>query len=162
MPSSHRRYAGWTIERIRADARMVGPATAALCGLILEQRPHPEQGFRTCQGVVRPGNPRRTLRTPLHDDHFPAPWHEIIGDPTYADAILGQRGSRPGRHHSVPVGDIIQESRAASSRYTRATSAESADVGRNAEADFHGQKRSNDTHASTTGSDARLYRKGKG
>jgi hypothetical protein len=34
--------------------------------------------------------------------------------------------------------------------------------GRNAEADFHGQKRSNDTHASTTGPDARLYRKGKG
>lgn len=34
--------------------------------------------------------------------------------------------------------------------------------GRNAEADFHGQRRSNDTHASTTDPDARLYRKGKG
>lgn len=34
--------------------------------------------------------------------------------------------------------------------------------GRNAEADFHGQKRSNDTHASTTDPDARLYRKGAG
>jgi transposase len=34
--------------------------------------------------------------------------------------------------------------------------------GRNAEADFHGQKRSNDTHASTTDPDARLYKKGKG
>lgn len=34
--------------------------------------------------------------------------------------------------------------------------------GRNAEADFHGQKRSNDTHASTTDPDARFYRKGKG
>ena len=34
--------------------------------------------------------------------------------------------------------------------------------GRNAEADFHGQKRSNDTHASTTDPDARLYRKGRG
>ena len=34
--------------------------------------------------------------------------------------------------------------------------------GRNAEADFHGHKRSNDTHASTTDADARLYRKGKG
>src|ERR1700732_3407342 len=31
--------------------------------------------------------------------------------------------------------------------------------GRNAEADFHGQKRSNDSHASTTDPDARLYRK---
>jgi transposase len=34
--------------------------------------------------------------------------------------------------------------------------------GRNADADFHGQKRSNDTHASTSDPDARLYRKGKG
>ena len=34
--------------------------------------------------------------------------------------------------------------------------------GRNAEADFHGNKRSNETHASTTDPDARLYRKGKG
>ena len=34
--------------------------------------------------------------------------------------------------------------------------------GRNAETDFHGQKRSNDTHASTTDPDARLYKKGKG
>ena len=35
-------------------------------------------------------------------------------------------------------------------------------AGRNAEADFHGQKRTNDTHASTTDPDARLYKKGKG
>src|SRR5688572_18036765 len=34
--------------------------------------------------------------------------------------------------------------------------------GRNAEADFHGQKRSNETHASTTDPEARLYRKGQG
>lgn len=34
--------------------------------------------------------------------------------------------------------------------------------GRNADTDFHGEKRSNETHASTTDPDARLYRKGKG
>jgi len=34
--------------------------------------------------------------------------------------------------------------------------------GRNGEADFHGQKRRNETHASTTDPDARLYRKGAG
>ncbi len=33
--------------------------------------------------------------------------------------------------------------------------------GRNGEADFHGEKRSNETHASTTDPEARLYRKGK-
>ena len=34
--------------------------------------------------------------------------------------------------------------------------------GRNGQADFHGQKRSNETHASPTDPDARLYRKGPG
>jgi IS5 family transposase len=37
-----------------------------------------------------------------------------------------------------------------------------ASGGRNSEADFHGQKRSNKTHASTTDPEARLYRKGPG
>ena len=34
--------------------------------------------------------------------------------------------------------------------------------GRNAEADFHGEKRTNATHASTTDPEAKLYRKGAG
>jgi transposase len=53
MPSSHRRYADWTIDRIRREAANIGPATAALCELILERRPHPEQGFRACRGILR-------------------------------------------------------------------------------------------------------------
>src|SRR6201996_576580 len=53
MPSSHRRYADWTVERIRREAASIGPATAALCELILQRRPHPEQGFRSCLGIVR-------------------------------------------------------------------------------------------------------------
>ena len=32
-------------------------------------------------------------------------------------------------------------------------------MGRNAERDFHGEKRANDTHSSTTDPDARLFRK---
>lgn len=53
MPSSHRRYADWTIDRIRQDAALIGPAAAALCELILERKPHPEQGFRSCLGIIR-------------------------------------------------------------------------------------------------------------
>jgi transposase len=56
MPSSHRRYAGWTVGRIRQEAAAIGPATSALCELILERRPHPEQGFRSCLGIVRLGH----------------------------------------------------------------------------------------------------------
>ncbi|MHB8739512.1 MAG: IS21 family transposase [Candidatus Dormibacteria bacterium] len=57
MPSSHRRYLGWTIERILAEAAVVGPSAHLLCRMILEHRPHPEQGFRSCLGVVRLAKP---------------------------------------------------------------------------------------------------------
>src|SRR6202453_2551479 len=62
MPSSHRRYAGWTIDRIREDAARIGLATASLCELILESRPHPEQGFRACLGIVRLSRPYGAAR----------------------------------------------------------------------------------------------------
>jgi transposase len=39
---------------------------------------------------------------------------------------------------------------------------DAAGPGRNGEVDFRGEKRSNETHASLTDADARLYRKGKG
>ena len=52
MPSSHRRYAGWTIERIRARRRAIGPATAALCELILEAAPS-RAGLSRLPGIVR-------------------------------------------------------------------------------------------------------------
>ncbi|MCC4295895.1 IS21 family transposase [Brevundimonas aurantiaca] len=53
MPSSHRRYADWTIEKILSHAQSHGPSVALLCQLVLEHRPHPEQGFRSCMGIVR-------------------------------------------------------------------------------------------------------------
>ena len=53
MPSSHRRYRDWTHERIQRDAAKIGPQAAALVDLILRSKPHPEQGFRSCVGIVR-------------------------------------------------------------------------------------------------------------
>ena len=55
MPSSPRRYAEWTIERIGREAAAIGPSTAKLAALILESRPHPEQGYRACIGILRLG-----------------------------------------------------------------------------------------------------------
>lgn len=52
MPSSHRRYAEWTPARILASAEKLGPSVAAFCQIVMEDRPHPEQGFRTCLGVL--------------------------------------------------------------------------------------------------------------
>ncbi len=53
MPSAHRRYAEWTPERFRGWAATIGPHTEGLVIAILARRPHPEQGFRTCLGVLK-------------------------------------------------------------------------------------------------------------
>ena len=62
MPSSHRRYADWTIDRILREARAIGPSVDLLCQMILEHRPHPEQGFRACLGIVRLAKPFGPVR----------------------------------------------------------------------------------------------------
>src|SRR5271168_143468 len=66
MPSSHRRYAGWTIERIREDASKIGPATAALCEQILESRPHPRRAIAPVSASSGSSAPlaRRASRAP--------------------------------------------------------------------------------------------------
>ena len=53
MPSSHRRYAEWTPDRFRRWAGKIGPSTEGLIIAVLASRPHPEQGFRTCLGILR-------------------------------------------------------------------------------------------------------------
>jgi transposase len=52
MPSSHRRYRDWTLERIKREATAIGPHTSALVEVVLRERPHPEQGFRSCRGIL--------------------------------------------------------------------------------------------------------------
>ena len=71
------------------------------------------------------------------------------------------RGLLSDEHFSV---DGTQVAAWASMKSFRAKdgSDEPPSGGRNGERDFHGETRSNDTHASTTDPEARLYRKGKG
>ncbi len=57
MPASHRRYAGWTPAEIKRQAARIGPNTATLVDVILRERTHPEQGFRSCLGIVRLAKP---------------------------------------------------------------------------------------------------------
>jgi len=52
MPSSHRRHAEWTPARMLAAAEKLGPSVTAFCEAVMADRPHPEQGFRTCLGVL--------------------------------------------------------------------------------------------------------------
>jgi transposase len=53
MPKSHRRHLDWTPSRIIRWARKVGPSCEHVVSTVLNKRPHPEQGFRSCLGILR-------------------------------------------------------------------------------------------------------------
>ena len=53
MPKAHLAHREWSPSRLIAWARTVGPQTAALVEAILASRPHPEQGYRSCLGILR-------------------------------------------------------------------------------------------------------------
>jgi len=55
MPHAHRAHAEWTPSRLIAWAATTGPATAELVSAILTSKPHPEQGYRACLGLMRLG-----------------------------------------------------------------------------------------------------------
>jgi transposase len=54
-PKAHQRYLEWTPSRIIRWAASIGPRTAELVERILESKPHPEQGYRSCLGLLRLG-----------------------------------------------------------------------------------------------------------
>jgi transposase len=56
MPSSHRAHAEWTPSRLIHWAEKTGPSTGRLVAGILKSRPHPEQGYRACLGLMRLGS----------------------------------------------------------------------------------------------------------
>ncbi len=55
MPQAHRHYAEWTPQRLVRWAEASGPATAEVVATILGSRAHPQQGFRSCLGIMRLG-----------------------------------------------------------------------------------------------------------
>jgi transposase len=53
MPKSHRQHLEWTPSRLIHWGGTIGPHTRALVAAILAERPHPEQGYRSCLGILR-------------------------------------------------------------------------------------------------------------
>jgi len=53
MPKAHQEHLQWSPSRMIRWAGQVGPQTQDLVRLILESRPHPEQGYRSCLGLLR-------------------------------------------------------------------------------------------------------------
>jgi transposase len=54
-PKSHQRYLEWTPGRMIEWARKIGPQCAKVVEYILDHKPHPEMGFRSCLGIIRLG-----------------------------------------------------------------------------------------------------------
>jgi len=53
MPKSHRQYGDWSPERLISWAQKYGKCTAELVNQIMQSRRHPEQGYRSCLGILR-------------------------------------------------------------------------------------------------------------
>jgi transposase len=53
MPKAHRAHLEWSPSRLLHWGATIGAATEALVQQILESRPHPEQGYRSCLGLLR-------------------------------------------------------------------------------------------------------------
>ena len=53
MPASHRAHHEWTPQRLIAWGERIGAATAAVVRWQMDNRPHPEQGYRACLGLQR-------------------------------------------------------------------------------------------------------------
>jgi transposase len=106
----------------------------------------------------------RAVKPLLSDEHFSV-------DGTLIQAWASMKSFQPKEEtggaeppaggDAGPGGDAAAPAAAASQDAT-APVAEAAPADRNAEVNFHGQKRSNETHASRTDPEARLYRKGPG
>lgn len=53
MPKSHREYSDWSPSRVINWARKTGPFCAHLVKKIMDEREHPELGYRSCLGIMR-------------------------------------------------------------------------------------------------------------
>lgn len=53
MPKSHRAHLEWTPTRMISWAKTMGPHVEAMVTTILNSRPHPEMGYRSCLGILR-------------------------------------------------------------------------------------------------------------
>lgn len=82
----------------------------------------------------------------------------------FMQAVLEEAGRRRllSEEHFTVDGTLLEAWASLKSFRPKDQDDPPAGAGRNAERDFHGERRKNDTHASTTDTEARLYKKGRG
>ena len=109
-PKAHARHLDWTPGRLIAWAAEVGPQCAQLVRTLLDTKPHPEQGYRACLGIMRLAKRHGTERTEaasaralaLESPSFPTV-NSILRHGTETDPLPGQLRLKPPtpRHHNV-------------------------------------------------------------
>jgi transposase len=95
-PKSHRDYGAWPPSRIIGWASTIGPCAGAVAERILTDKPHPEQGYRSCRALIRTAAKYGNARTEAACARALA-----IGNPTRksVEAILKRgldRAAMPG------------------------------------------------------------------
>jgi hypothetical protein len=55
MPKSHRAHAEWSPKRLIQWGESIGASTGAIVEHLLRSKPHPEQGYRACLGLLALG-----------------------------------------------------------------------------------------------------------
>ena len=53
LPAAHRAHLQWSPSRLISWGKSIGVKTGELVEAILADRPHPEQGYRSCLGILR-------------------------------------------------------------------------------------------------------------
>jgi transposase len=103
MPKAHQQYLDWTPERLIRWAHKFGPATASVVETILASRIHPQQGFRSCLGILRLGKA-------YSQERLEAACHRAVRLDAYAyksiESILKRgmdRQALPEEHKQVPL-----------------------------------------------------------
>jgi len=114
MPDSHRTYAEWTPERILAWIQKTGDATRIVGETLIASRPHPQQGFRACFGLIRLSEKYGTHRVEAASRKAIA-----IGSPSYTsvNAILKNNMDRLPDRLAEPTQPPIQHSNVRGSNY---------------------------------------------
>jgi transposase len=55
MPKSHQKYLDWTPQRVIRWASKTGISTAQTMKIVMKSRAYPQQGFRSCMGIMSLG-----------------------------------------------------------------------------------------------------------
>ena len=110
---ARRRDAEWIPTRLLHDAAAVGPATLALVERILAAKPHPEQGFRACLGIlrrVRSDGPERleaACQRGMDGTHRASAMGPGIGAKTYGSVQSIPRNGLDRAHRADTVPDEL-------------------------------------------------------